>query len=64
MNNTTKKGETDLFNSMKSMKNNKTLGNDGLTKEFYENFWDELKTPLIESVNQAFHMKILSISQR
>ena len=49
---------------MKSMKNNKTRGNDGLTKEFYENFWDELKTPLIESVNQAFHMKILSISQR
>ena len=28
--------ETDLFDSMKSMKNNKTPGNDGLTKEFYE----------------------------
>ena len=49
---------------MKSMKNNKTPGNDGLTKEFYETFWDELKTPLMESVNQAFHTKILSISQR
>ena len=56
--------ETDLFYSMKSMKNNKTPGNDGLTKEFYETFWDELKTPLMESVNQAFHTKILSISQR
>ena len=55
--------ETDLFYSMKSMKNNKTRGNDGLTKEFYETFWDELKTPLMESVNQAFHTKILSISQ-
>ena len=49
---------------MKSMKNNKTPGNDGLTKEFYETFWDELKTPLMESVNQAFHTEILSISQR
>ena len=26
--------ETDLFDSMKSMKNNKTAGNNGLTKEF------------------------------
>ena len=56
--------ETDLFDSMKSMKNNKTSGSDGLTKEFYETFWDELKTPLMESVNQAFHTEILSISQR
>ena len=30
--------ETELFNSMKSMKNNKTPGNDGLTKEFYKAF--------------------------
>ena len=49
---------------MKSMKNNKTPGNNGLTKEFYEIFWDELKTSLMESVNQAFHTKILIISQR
>ena len=26
-----------------NMKNNKTPNNDGLTKEFYETFWDELK---------------------
>ena len=48
---------------MNGMKNNKTPGNDGITKDFYETFWDELKTPLMESVNQAFHTKILSISQ-
>ena len=46
------------------MKNNKTPGNDGLTKEFYETFWDKLKTPLMKSINQAFHTKILSILQR
>ena len=28
--------ETDLFDSMKSMKNSKTLGHDGLEKEFCE----------------------------
>ena len=47
---------------MKSMKNNKTPGNDGLAKEFYKTFWDELKTAVMKSVNQAFHTKILSIS--
>ena len=46
------------------MKNNKTPSNDGLTKEFYKTFWDELKTPLMKSINQDFHTKILSISQR
>ena len=57
-------GETDIFDSMKSIKNNKTPGNEGLTKEFYKTFWDELKTPLMKSITQAFHMKILSISQK
>ena len=33
------------------MENNKTPGNDGLTKEFYETFWDEMKTSRMESVN-------------
>ena len=49
---------------MKSMKNNKTLGKNELIKEFFENVQDELKTPLMESVNQTFHLKILSIPQR
>ena len=26
------------------MQNNKSPGNDGLTKEFYEMFWNEIKT--------------------
>ena len=46
------------------MKINKTSGNDGLTKEFYENFWNGLKTPLMESINRALYTKILSILQR
>ena len=62
--NENKISETDLFDSMKSMKNKKTPCNDGLTKEFYETFWDELKAPLMKSINQTFHTKILSILQR
>ena len=49
---------------MKSMNHNKTPGNNGLTKKFYKTFWNELKTPLMKSINQAFHTKIFSIPQR
>ena len=49
---------------MKSMKNNKTPGNDRLTKEFYETLWDEIKTPLMESINRDFYTKILIISEK
>ena len=33
------------------MPNNKSSGNDGITKEFYEEFWDDLKPPLPLSVH-------------
>ena len=33
--------EGDLINSPKSMKNDKFPGSNGLTKEFYETFWNE-----------------------
>ena len=35
--------EDELLISLKSMQNNKTPGNDGLTKEFYKTFWNEIK---------------------
>ena len=38
--------EKDLFNSLKSMQSDKSPGNDGLTEEFYERFWTELKESL------------------
>ena len=43
------------------MKNNKTPSNDG---KFYKTIWDELKSPLMESINRALYTKILSISRR
>ena len=45
---------------MKNIRNNKSCGNDWLTKEFYEVCWGKLKVLFIASVtetkeNQAFH---------
>ena len=39
-----------LLISLKSMQNNKTQGNDGLTKEFYETFWNEIKYVFLKSL--------------
>ena len=56
--------EKDLYNSQKSMRNNKSPGNDDLTKEFYETFWNELKEIFVDSVLEAKEKGHLSISQR
>ena len=49
---------------MKSMPYNKSPGNNGLTKKFYETFWDDFKGPYIMSIKQAFHKKVLSTAKR
>ena len=49
---------------MKSMKNDKSPGKDGLTKEFYVTFWDDIKATFVSSLKQAKERKELSISQR
>lgn len=36
------------------MENNKTPGLDGLPKEFYVTFWDQLKDPLLEVYKESF----------
>ena len=35
--------EKELYEALKSMSNDKSPGNDGLTKEFFETFWSEVK---------------------
>ena len=46
------------------MQNDKSPGSNGLTKEFYETFWNELKESFIDSVSKTKEKGHLSISQR
>ena len=44
--------ESELLNALECMLNNKSPGNDGLTKEFYETFQEEIKIPLCNSIRK------------
>ena len=46
------------------MENNKSPGNDGLTKEFYVTFGSELKDTFILSLKESKKLQKLGISQR
>ena len=48
----------------KSWQNDKSPANDGLPKEFYVTFWDDIKATFVSSLKQAKERKELSISQR
>ena len=54
----------ELTESLNSMHNGKTPGNDGLTIEFYKTFWDLLKFTLYNSMLYSKRHGSLSISQR
>ena len=56
--------EKELFEALKSMQNNKSPGNDGLSKEFYETFWEELKKPFMYAIQKSYNIKQLCVSQR
>ena len=45
------------------MKNGKSLGNDGLTKEFYVCFLNEISYSLVATLNRLFEVSQLSSSQ-
>ena len=53
-----------MIGALKSFNNNKSPGNDGLSKEFYEAFWCELNEPFINSISQTKISKELITSQR
>ena len=50
--------------ALSSMDNDKSPGNDGITKEFYIKFWDAVKEPLCASIQQSFIAGELSTSQK
>ena len=52
--------EKDLYDSLQS----KSPGNDGLTKDFYETCWNQLKEIFVDSVLEANEKGHLNLSQR
>ena len=46
------------------MENDKIPGNNWLSKEFFEAFWNDVKIPLLASINYAFIEEELSTSQK
>ena len=56
--------EDELTCALKNKPKNKSPGNDGLTKEFYEKICDELKIPFIASRRKSFLKEELNNSQK
>ena len=54
----------ECFKVLEEMKSNKAPGNDGFTVEFYQTFWPILGDILVGSMNEAYDMGELSISQK
>ena len=46
------------------MENNKSPGNDGITKEFCITNWNEVKAPLLLRIEESYLVKQLSASQK
>ena len=56
--------ENELYNALKNMPNNKSPGNDRLTKEFFLTFWDDIKDIYLSSIRTADIKTEFSISKK
>ena len=56
--------EKELLILLQSMENNKSPGNYGLTKESYMTFSNEVKAPLLLTVEKTYLVKQLSAFQK
>ena len=54
----------ECFKNLRSFQSNKSPGNDGLTVEFYNAFWESLGKLLVDSLNCSFDKGELSNSQK
>ena len=54
----------ECWDALRSVKNNKSPGKDGITKEFLEYFWGRLGTFLVSTLNHFFEIGELSTSQK
>ena len=53
-----------IYESMISFDNNKSPGNDGLTKNFYQTFWQDVKDIFFNSLQEFKRLKYMPTSQR
>ena len=56
--------EQEIRVAMNSLKKNKTCGCDSLSLEFYQTFWPELKTPLMQLYAESYGKQYLNQSGR
>ena len=49
---------------LKNMKNGKSPGSDGFTVDFFKFFWNKIGHFVVKSLNDGFHNKKMSITQR
>ena len=56
--------ETECAKVLKTFKNNKSPGTDGLTAEFYKFFWVDIRKYVLESFEYSFETGALSTDQR
>ena len=54
----------ECWNALRSLKDNKSPGNDGTTEEFLEYFWGKLGTFLVLTLNHSFEKGEVSTSQK
>ena len=54
----------ECWEALQTMGNNKSPGNDGLSKEFYVCFFNEIHSYLFQALNMSFRERQLSSSQR
>ena len=59
-----KLSKDECYKVLCEMPSGKSPGNDGLTKEFYDKFWDLISDPLLESLNYSYENIQLSNSQK
>jgi len=56
--------ENELYTTLKTFSKGKCPGNDGLSAEFYQRFWNSIKSPLLECIQENIQKREMSNSQR
>ena len=56
--------EKECLEALKTMKEGKTPGSDGLPAEFYKIFWTDISTTLVNVLKYAYETGQLSLTQR